>query len=150
MKKTIVIVESKQNRPHDLATFLKLLTIAEAADDAVGAAVPFDLLHASAVAGLVGEIEPLRNHAIASGPCRRQPTVGVLASCAGRRKSKEAIRQKMFCGELFEERPPFGKRAEGELESAPLEQVECKEDGGGRFGQLPHTACRGVNALQQI
>jgi len=66
MKYSLVIIKPQEQRSHDLAACHGPLTIAEAADHTIGAAVTFDLLHAFAIARLVRQIETLRNDAVAA------------------------------------------------------------------------------------
>jgi hypothetical protein len=66
MKQTVGIVKTQQDRTDKLATRVPLLGVAEAADHAVGASELLYLLHAFAVAGLIRQIEPLRDYAVAA------------------------------------------------------------------------------------
>jgi ferritin-like metal-binding protein YciE len=72
MQQAAGIVESQQERADDTSA----LVVAETADDAVGAAVILDLLHAGPVAGPISEIAPLGDDAVKHFARPPQPSLG--------------------------------------------------------------------------
>ena len=73
MQQAIVIVEAEQQRSDDPLAVHFVGGVAEAADHTVRAAEILDLLHAVAVAGLIGQVDALCDDAVATAARSRQP-----------------------------------------------------------------------------
>jgi hypothetical protein len=63
--------------PERLAAGYPSLAIAEAADQAICASMPFCLLHAVAIAKLVGQVASFGDDAVAASAGRLQPSFGL-------------------------------------------------------------------------
>ena len=66
VKCAVIVIKAEEQGSDELAALRRLLAVTEAAHNAVGAAVIFDLLHAVAIARLIGEIEAFCDDAVAS------------------------------------------------------------------------------------
>jgi hypothetical protein len=73
VKQAVIIIEAEQQRTDDLPARHAAFAIAKTADDAIGASMLLDLLHAFAVSKLIGQITPLGDDAIAAAPRGLQP-----------------------------------------------------------------------------
>ena len=91
VKQAVGIIKSEEHRSDNLATRLKVLPVAKAADHAVRASVPLYLLHSVTVAGLIRKIETFRDDAVASATCRRKPTFGVLQTSGWPEKDEKGL-----------------------------------------------------------
>src|ERR1700710_2255515 len=110
MQQTIGIVEAQQDRSGDLAASLCFFGVSKAADDAVGASVPFYLLHALAVASLVRQVKALGDHAVAASASGPKPKRRILEGKAGWREPKKGASRKPAFGEVFQQRAPLRQR----------------------------------------
>ena len=72
---TFSVIKTKQKRTDGFSSLQGMTAVAKSTDHAVGAAKLFDLLHAFAVAGLIGQVDPLGDDAVISGARFRQPLV---------------------------------------------------------------------------
>src|ERR1700712_5610164 len=124
MQQTIGIVEAQQHGSGDLLASLCFLEVSEAADDAVGASVPFYLLHALAVASLVRQVKTLGDHAVAASASGPKPKLRILEGKAGWRQSKKGVPRKPAFGEVFQQRAPLRQRSGCDILLAILQEVE--------------------------
>ena len=69
MKQSFGIIQSEEDRSHDLGPALKIFPVAKTADHAVRASVSLYLLHSVAATGLIRKIEALRDDTVASTTC---------------------------------------------------------------------------------
>src|SRR5581483_12102969 len=86
-----VVVEAQQQRADDLSVSDLVGRVAEAANDAIGAAEFLDLLHAVAFSGLVGQVAALGNHAVEAVAGTRQPFLRSSVARGGRRQAEARI-----------------------------------------------------------
>ena len=150
MKQAFGIIQSEEDRSHDLAAGLKIFPVAKTADHAVRASVPLYLLHPITVTGLIRKIEAFRDDAVASATCGRKPAFCVFQTQAGRGKTKKVIAGKVTGGKLLELRPPLAQGLGCKLGLSLLQQIEREKKHRSLLGQFFYAARRGMNALQQV
>ena len=75
MQQAFLVIEPKQKRAYNLC--YPSLAITEAADHAICASMPFCLLHAVAIAKLVGQVASFGDDAVAASAGRLQPSFGL-------------------------------------------------------------------------
>src|SRR6201995_1826617 len=73
VQQSLVIVEAEQQRADHLPPVDLVARVAEPAYHAIGAAQFLDLLHAVAIAGLIGQVDALGDHAVTAPARLRQP-----------------------------------------------------------------------------
>jgi hypothetical protein len=83
MKLAVIVMEAKQQRSDHGLT----LVVAEAANDAVGAAIILDLLHAAAIVGPVRQVAPLGDDAIERRADPGEPSARLRQLGRGRRQA---------------------------------------------------------------
>ena len=91
VQQPFVVIEAEQQRADYLPAVDLVGRIAEAADHAIGAAEFLDLLHAVAVAGLIGQVDPLGDHAVTAAAGLCQPLFGECVTRRCRRQPKAGV-----------------------------------------------------------
>src|SRR5262245_9528845 len=146
MVQKAVVVEPQQQRSDHGFSFV----VAEAADHAVGAAVVLDLLHAGALARLVGQIAALGDDAVETRADAFQPAFRI-AELRRRRRQPDALGAPAIPAEkAFQRGTPFLERATSQQRAIGIDQeIENDQQGRGFLGESLHAARRGMNSLQQ-
>ena len=141
----LVIVQPEQQRAHDRFSFV----VAETADDAVRAAIIFDLLHPATVPGAVGQVAPLGDDTVERGTHAVEPSLGFdeLACC--RREANASGTAKILGSKEIELSPPLGERQIDERLAITVKQeIKSDEERRRLLRELVHAALRGMNAVE--
>src|SRR5262249_1482502 len=146
MQQTGLVVEAEQERADDVRAF----AVAEAPDDAIGAAEILDLLHRRAVGGPVLDVATLGDTAVQSAGAAFEPALGLGGVGGDGRELDRAVPFELPPRERFE---PLAALLERQREQGTAvfrrEQVENDEAGRGLGRQFLHPARRRMDPLQQ-
>ena len=141
----LVVVEAQKKGADQGFAF----EVAEAADDAIGGAFPFDLLHASALSGLVGQVAALGDDAVESDS-HVKPLFRDGEIFGDGREADRVVAGEIFFGELLEFLAALLK---GKIDKgfAAIVYQEIEDDEGRRsgFAKLFDAAGGGMNPHQE-